>query len=142
MKHLPVDTAIHLADVQPGRMSRTERLERWADILQQHGSGNLATLRGTECCLPSERATRRADNSALSLAYNDPVLRAAGLAGDTYGDAQRFFDLPDNALHGVLCDCLCGAQISGSAAAARVRSVVPGTSWLSRAAAGLRRWFG
>ena len=53
--------------------------------------------------------------SALTLAFADPLLRAQGLAGDTYGDAQRFFGISQRALHEIVCYC----HYSTAAAAAR-----------------------
>ena len=142
MKHLSLDTAHRIADIQADPLSKVQRLERWAEVLRAHGCAKLTTLTGTEYKLPGERAAMRADNSALALAFQDPVLRSAGLAGDTYGEAKRFFELSDHDLHHIVCDCHCGVEISGSTAARRVRSLVPGTPWLSRLGAVLRSWFG
>ena len=39
------------------------------------------------------------------MAFNDPVLRAAGLRDDSYGEAKRFFELTDRQLHWLVCYC-------------------------------------
>jgi hypothetical protein len=50
------------------------------------------------------------------------VLRAAGLAGDTVGDAGEFFGLSHGQLHALLCFCHHGGTVSASTAAAQVRA--------------------
>jgi len=39
----------------------------------------------------------------FSVAFNDPVLRVAGMKNDTYGEAKRFFELSDMQLHSIVC---------------------------------------
>ncbi len=63
----------------------------------------------------------REDNSALTVAYRDPVLRAAGLASDRLGDAMRFFRLNHDDVHQIVCSCHQGRTMSARVAAARVR---------------------
>ncbi|TGR74211.1 hypothetical protein EN836_33420, partial [Mesorhizobium sp. M1C.F.Ca.ET.193.01.1.1] len=57
---------------------------------------------------------------------DDPLLRAAGLRSDTYGEAKRFFELSDWQLHDVVCSCHTGATMQASWAAARVRRIIRG----------------
>src|SRR3546814_9596866 len=59
-------------------MPRRERLARWTEILEQQ-PGLLRSIEGLEL---SESGIRRADCSPLSIAFADPILRAAGLRGD------------------------------------------------------------
>src|SRR5690349_23996839 len=106
----------------PG-LSRRERLERWAELLEREPERRLRALRGIEYGTLYERLTYRADGSPLSVAYADPVLRAAGLAGDTVGDAAEFFDLSHEQLHDLLCFCHHGGTVSASTAAAQVRAL-------------------
>jgi hypothetical protein len=47
----------------------------------------------------------RGDGSPISVAFEDPVLRAAGLENDNYGEAKRFFELTDGQLHEIICYC-------------------------------------
>ena len=66
----------------------------------------------------------RHSNSPISVAFGDPVLRAAGLRDDTYGEAQRFFGLSDTQLHNIVCFCRSGDLISATAAGYGVRAAI------------------
>jgi hypothetical protein len=57
------------------------------------------------------------------VAYADPVLRAAGLRGDTIGDAAEFFGLSHPQLHRLVCVCHQGPSIAGETAARQVRAL-------------------
>ena len=70
------------------------------------------------------------DNGSLRLA-----------AGLTYGEIERFFELTDRQLHFLVCSCTLGGRVSGNAASARVRTLIPWSSRLSSFAEGIRRWF-
>jgi hypothetical protein len=130
MKPRQIDEIRKSASVYPGAvaapMTRRERLERWAELLEAH-PGRLQMLHQLEFAAEPERRVMRQDNSPIAIAFADPVLRLQGLAGDTYEDARRFFDLTASEAHLLLCDCHVGAAVSGRAAAARVRSVAAGT---------------
>jgi hypothetical protein len=89
-------------------MPYSQRLERWANLLDHYSGNGLEPLRGTEYRPSVQRAILRADNSPLSVAFTDPLLRAHWLAGDTYGDIQDFFGIGDAALHQMVCYCHCG----------------------------------
>jgi hypothetical protein len=65
----------------------------------------------------------RQDNSALTIAYEDPVLRSAGLKDDSYGAALGFFGLSHGGLHKIICHCHFGDSISAERAATVIRSV-------------------
>jgi len=106
---------------RPGR-SRRERLERWAELLEREPDRRLRALHGIEHGTPDERLAYRADGSPLAVAYADPVLRAAGLAGDTVGDAAGFFGLSHGQLHDLLCFCHHGGTVAASTAASQVRT--------------------
>jgi hypothetical protein len=106
----------------PG-LSRRERLERRAELLEREPERRLRALHGIEYGMPEEeRLAYRADGSPLPVAYADPVLRAAGLEGDTVGDAAAFFGLSHEQLHDLLCFCHPGGTVSASTAAAQVRA--------------------
>lgn len=125
MKHRPIDRLKEQAGViTVGRMPRNERLARWANVLEREAGRPLSTLRGTELRPPAERAAMRADGSSLSLAWQDPVLRSAGLRNDGFGEASRFFGLSDWELHTVVCYCHFGETVRAEDAAARVRALV------------------
>jgi hypothetical protein len=138
-----VSSAAFVADAsgQLPQMSRVERLARWIAILEASPERELGTLPGTEYVPRAQRADMWAGSTALSLAYADPVLRAAGLDGDSYGAARAFFGLSHNDMHRVTCHCLNGSTISAGVIAKRLRPVLgkwqnPGLaarawSWLS-----------
>ena len=69
----------------------------------------------------------RSIGSPLSVAFEDPVLRAEGLTSDTYGDAKRFFQLSDWQLHNIVCYCHHGVTMTAGTAARHVRAVADGS---------------
>src|SRR6478672_7363780 len=98
MKHRTREQLSEVATIHPGvgpALTRAERLERWAEALERRG-GTVRALRGTEFLPWPERRAMREDGSALSVAFEDPVLRAAGLRGDRYVDGTAFFELRDD----------------------------------------------
>ncbi len=111
-----------VAEARPP-MTRAQRLRRWADVLKRAGSRPLEALRWVEFYAEPERRTLRRDGSPIALAYADPVLREAGLAGDTLGDAQLFFGLSDDEAHQLLCDCHYQGTMTGRSAGRRVRAL-------------------
>ena len=142
MKYHPLENLQNVADIEPSyphrAMSRNERLQRWAELLEKNADRCLSTLRQTEYLSTRERAAMRSDGSPISVAFADPVLRAAGLEDDTYGEAQRFFELTDNQLHKVICYCQFGSIVSGATAAYHLRKLIA----RQRVFALLRRMFG
>ena len=126
MEHKILDEVRDVADILPTclgahPLSKRERLERWAEALEREGGRRLKTLVEMEHAPRAKRATQRADESPLSVAFHDPRLRAEGLAGDTVGDAIAFFGTTETELHNVLCFCHYGETMSAEVAAARVR---------------------
>jgi hypothetical protein len=66
----------------------------------------------------------RKDQSPISVAFADPQFRAQGLAGDSYGDAYKFFGLDHDRLHGIVCYChYRSSRIAPTEAAGRVRKM-------------------
>ena len=83
MKYKNLEQIAQEADVHPAvGMSRRERLERWANLLAQQPERRLCAIEGTEFGTRPERLAKRADDSPITVAFQDPVLRAAGLRGD------------------------------------------------------------
>src|SRR3546814_12714117 len=80
-------------------MSRRERLERWADLLDAAAPRRLLSLHELEWLPLAKRAALRANGSALSVAFADPMLREAGLPSDRFGDAVSFFDVSERDMH-------------------------------------------
>ena len=131
MEHKTRDEIREVANIvpsclQPRPLSKRERLELWAEALEREGGRRLKTLYQIEYAPPAERALGRADDSPLSVAFNNPELRAAGLSGDTIGDATAFFGINESELHNILCFCHYGETMSAEVAAARVRAAATG----------------
>jgi CheY-like chemotaxis protein len=126
MKYQPIEdieAGAALTLVEAPVLSRTERLERWAELLEQKGQEPLQALWRVEFMDEGERARTRAANSPISVAFADPDLRAAGLTGDTLGEARDFFELTWDQAHHLLCDCHYMGRMDGRTVARRVRSV-------------------
>src|SRR5262249_16135854 len=129
MKHKILEEISDVADVLPANLgthplSKRERIECWAEALEREGRRRLKTLFEMEHAPRAERATQRADDSPLSVAFRDARLRAEGLAGDTVGDAATFFGLTEMELHNIMCSCDDGATMAADMAAMRVRAGV------------------
>lgn len=102
-------------------LTRAEKLERWADVLMQKPDRILRSLGEIEWVAKAERPRLRSDNSPLTVAFADPVLRGEGLGSDTYGDAVRFFELSERDAHRLLCSCMNGWSMRADLVAGRVR---------------------
>ena len=118
--------AIYPDQIQPA-MTRSQRLQRWAELLEREPGRRLGALHGTEYQPSDTRDTMRSINSPLSVAFEDPVLRAEGLTGDNYGEAKRFFDLTDRQLHNIVCYCHHGMTMTAETAARHVRAAIDGS---------------
>lgn len=127
MKHQTLDQLQAVAEVgerYPDILSRVERLERWAKCLEANPARQLFTLHETEHQSTKVRDEMRCDDSPISIAFKDPVLRASGMANDTYGEAKRFFELTDGQLHDVICYCHFGETLKAATAARNVRAII------------------
>ncbi|ODT18786.1 MAG: hypothetical protein ABS57_05235 [Mesorhizobium sp. SCN 65-12] len=126
MKHQTLDQlhAVAEIDITQPLMSRTQRLVRWAELLEREPSRLLTALTGTEYRAPEQRDLMRGDGSPISVAAADPILRDEGLADDSYGEAKRFFELTDNQLHEIVCYCHVGEVMQSSRAALSVRAAL------------------
>lgn len=114
---------VHL-DFAPSKpMSHRERLSRWAELLERQGTRQLRSLMGTEFVSREERAKMRIDNSPLTVAFEDAILRAEGLRSDRLGDAVDFFALSDHDAHNLVCYCRHGRTMMAQAVARDVRMV-------------------
>ena len=109
-------------------MSRVERLERWAQLLERKPHRRLNVIWQTEYQPPNERSVLRCDNSALAVAFEDPVFRAGGLVDDTFEAAKKFFSLSDRELHEIVCSCRFGHYVASRDAAAAVRRTLTPSS--------------
>ncbi|MGE5547030.1 MAG: hypothetical protein ACM33T_09040 [Solirubrobacterales bacterium] len=109
------------AFARPTKMTRSERLSRWADLLDAQAGRPLRALEDVEYVSPGVRRELRKDDSPLALAFTDPVLRADGLTSDRLGDAMDYFGLSERQAHWLLCDCHYGGRMTASEVAGRVR---------------------
>jgi hypothetical protein len=107
--------------IRPQELSKKELLERWALALEKRKDSRLCTLRETERQPLKEQVALREENSPLTVAFEDPVLRSAGLASDQFGEVARFFELSPWQLHDVVCSCHFGETVAAEVVAARVR---------------------
>jgi hypothetical protein len=134
MRHQRKEELGAVAEVVPfnvTRMSRRQRLERWADLLDRV-PGKLNALTRIEYLPAAERLEARADNSPLQVAFKDPVLREEGLTGDRLGEVMSFFELSDRQAHRLFCDCHYHGSMTGIGLAQRLRMIAKG---------GIRAWF-
>src|SRR5262245_13598280 len=98
--------------IRPQELSKKELLERWALALERREDAGLRTLRETEYKTAEEQSALREENSPLTVAFEDPILRSAGLTSDRLGDAARFFGLSHWQLHEVVCNCHFGETVA------------------------------
>ena len=104
-------------------LTRRERIERWAESLERSPRPFLKTLHETEYQPIADRIAMRDDDTPISVAFADPILRAAGMENDSYGEARRFFELSDGELHELVCFCHFGERVSAATVARRVRKM-------------------
>lgn len=109
------------AFIRPAKYSRSERLNRWADLLDAQAGRPLRALEDVEYVSPGVRRDLRKDDSPLALAFADPALRADGLVSDRLGDAMDYFGLSERQAHWLLCDCHYGGRMTASEVSGRIR---------------------
>jgi hypothetical protein len=126
MKHQSLTDLTTIADVQPEKtvMSRSDRLERWAECLEREPQRALRSLDGIEYGPEWQRREARDNNSPLAVAFADPVLREQGLRGDKLGDALDFFEMSHGEAHRVLCSCMHGRTMQAGDVAKGVRDIM------------------
>jgi hypothetical protein len=127
MEHKTLSALGHVADLVPERpsacLTRRERLERWTEALERDPGRRLSTLQEIEHKPRDARRALRVENSPLSVAFADPVLRADGLASDKFGDATDYFELADGEAHMAFCSCFYGESMTAAAVAERLRHI-------------------
>ncbi|WP_104667096.1 hypothetical protein [Ensifer adhaerens] len=127
MKHQSRERLVGIAgvreDMQRNALTREERLQRWADLLDQMPDRRLNTLFETEFQPISTRDSMRRESSPLEVAFEDPLLRKEGLNDDSYGEAKRFFGLSDIEMHQLVCSCHTGETVRSGTVAECVRAV-------------------
>jgi hypothetical protein len=126
MEHKPVETLRGVAEVREfkeGFLSRRERLDRWAELLERQPKRRLRSLGEIEFTPEEKRPELRSDESPITVAFEDPILRADGLKGDRLGDAMEYFDLSERSAHRLLCSCMNGWSMEASVTARKVRRI-------------------
>ncbi len=122
MKHASTGEVSRVATVVRTPMTSYERLERWAELLEQNPNRLLRPFDRLEYIRDARvRHAQRVGDSPLTVAFEDPVLRSEGLKSDSVGDAMKFFDLSDNTTHYILCYCHLGPEVTGGFVASRIR---------------------
>ncbi len=124
MEHKPVEKlrcVAEVSEIKQGFLSRRERLERWAEVLSRQPKRRLRSLGEIEFTPEEKRPELRSDESPLTVAFEDPVLRADGLKSDRLGDAMEFFDLSERAAHRLLCSCMNGWSMEAGTTARKVQ---------------------
>ena len=121
--------------VPPAPLDRAQRFEAWAKALERQGGASVRLFHQLEFMPRCDWGPLRVEDSPLTIAYNDPVLRAAGLQSDRLGDAMAFFELGESDTHRMLCSCMHGAAMSATRAAAIVRQVADPVPYLAIRAA-------
>jgi hypothetical protein len=127
MKQRSLDEIRRIAEVvtvgpETARARRRERLERFAFLLESY-DGPLKLFSQVEFLPERDRVKARGDNSPLTVAFQDPIFKAWGLADDRWGEAIQFFGLTANEAHYLLCDCHYDRHVNGRMIASRTRLI-------------------
>ena len=137
MERVTLDQLSTKASISPnlpeaGFLSRQQRLQRWSELLAREPDRLLNTFPQTEYMDAQVRDSMRCADSALTVAFEDPVLREAGLTDDSYGTAMRFFELSDRHMHWILCYCHHGMSVRAGALVSVLHSILPRTPRFER----------
>ena len=128
MEHKPLVELQAIADVQSSEtqtpLTHGQRLERWIALLQADPGRKLRSLHEIEHLSAACRRECRAENSPLTVAYEDPILRLAGLKQRPCRRLHRVFEMTDKQMHHAFCSCHVGASLTGQEAAERLRHVM------------------
>lgn len=132
MKHRTFGELTRIARVaRSRRLSKRQRLLRWASALQHRRGVQLNTFKAIEHMPRKERLKAKVENSPLTVAAEDPVLYSAGLRGDSIDDVTRFFRLSHWQLHELVCHCNHGDTVAAEAVALRVQRLANRTTSLA-----------
>jgi hypothetical protein len=118
MQHLRQEQIMAMA--QPIPMSRNDKLERWATLIER-SSEPVRNFHHLEYLSEKDLDQLTVRHSAFAHAARDPVLKEAGLIGDKLGDSMRFFELSKEDVHDLSCDCF--GHVSNHRAANRIRQL-------------------
>lgn len=136
MEFKSIEDLRHIADVTPAeQLTRDQKISLWISALDRQPARILHPLPEIEWVAPAQRAALRVEGSPLTIAFNDPALRAAGLVSDRLGDGLAFFEMTEAEAHDTLCSCRYGRTMTASAASRRIGRLRDGGVF-----AALRRW--
>ena len=102
-------------------MTRREKLLRFAAIVRSNRDRPFYLYHNLEGYNPEQLNSIGLGESAFAAAAADPILRDAGLTGNSVGDAQRFFELSQHELHEFSCNC--GGEITNDDMANRIERI-------------------
>jgi hypothetical protein len=126
-------------------MSRREKLERWAMVLESCGEASLRPFLDLEFIAARDQDALRVANSPLAMAYRDPLLRQAGLGSDRFGDGADFFGLSRRQAHRVLCSCGYLGTMRATEVARRIRKLIAperrASTWPGNPLPAFARWW-
>ena len=109
----PLEMQVTAEPIAQLAMTRSERIERWAKLLEEH-EGRISPLPGIEYMPEAERRQLTGPYYPMTVAFADPVFRALGLKSDKLGDAMDFFELSLEDAHQLMCECVStGSMIAG-----------------------------
>jgi len=105
------------------RMTRKERLARWAELVRKWPTHYVGLTHGLEYLTPQQRSTTLASVvHVFDIAVTDPKLQADGLSsGSTIAGVMNYFEVTRDELHEFSCDC--GGQINKEEMARRIEHV-------------------
>lgn len=117
-----------IADVTPAvpKLTRAQKIAIWVNALDKEPTRILHPLPEIEWVAPAQRSSLRVEGSPLTVAFNDPALRAAGLASDKLGDGLTFFEMTEAEAHDTLCSCRYGRTMTAGAASRRIAKLKGG----------------
>ena len=145
MEHKPLYELETIADVKRAEtvfLTREQRLERWIEALEAQPERLLRPLYEIEYSPLDERRECRADNSPLTVAHEDPVLRAQGLQSDRLGDCMDFLNLTEHQMHYAFCSCHVSTSFKAKQAANRLRHLSRSKSTCSEMTPGIAQRLG
>ena len=128
MEFKSLDDLRSIAEIKPAiaKLTRDQKINLWLEALNREPTRVVQPLPEIEWVAPQQRANLRADGSPLTIAFEDPALRAAGLMSDRLGEGLAFFEMTEAEAHDTLCSCRYGRTMTAMAAANRISKLRSG----------------
>lgn len=99
-------------------LNKQAKLLRLADLVERAGL-NIHIFSNVEYMTDERKRCESHPHSAFALALGDATFRQDGLKGDSIADGQRYFEMSNEELHIMSCDC--GGAITNTTMANRLR---------------------